>query len=190
MTLERHPNERQVVMSSSVLIVNLAVLFAVLEADLGRRNVSRFRILRPLLLAAGLVPLFVDRPATAGTGEVLEVVLAAVGILLGVFAATRLMRVGFDDTKQQVVSSAGAGYALFWVAVIAARLAFTYGADHWYTTQLGHWMATNSVSVDALTDSLIFMALAMAVTRTLRLAVGRRAQLAQAGSARRVEVAA
>jgi hypothetical protein len=34
-------------------------------------------------------------------------------------------------------------------------------------------MATNAVTVDALTDALIFMALAMAVTRSIRLAVGR-----------------
>jgi hypothetical protein len=40
-------------MPTDVLIVNIAVLFAVLEADLGRRKITRFRILRPLLLAAG-----------------------------------------------------------------------------------------------------------------------------------------
>jgi hypothetical protein len=160
-------------MSSSVLIVNLVVLFAVLEADLGHRAVSRFRTLRPLLMVGGLVPMFVDRPATTGTGELLELLLAGLGVLLGVFASTRLMHIGFDEAKQRPVSSAGTGYGLFWGAVVGARLAFTYGSDHWFGTQLGHWMATNGVSVDALTDSLIFMAIAMAVARTLRLAVGR-----------------
>jgi hypothetical protein len=174
-------------MSSSVLIVNLAVLFAVLEADLGRRAVTKFRILRPLLMAGALVPMFVEEPATAGTGEILELVLAGLGVLLGLFASTGLMRIGFDEAKQRVTSSAGTGYGLFWCAVIGARLAFTYGANHWYTTPLGHWMATNGVSVDALTDSLIFMAIAMAVTRTVRLAIGR-SQLRPSGAAPRLEV--
>ncbi len=53
-------------MPTDVLIVNIAVLFAVLEADLGRRKISTFRILRPLLLAAGIIPLFIVHPATAG----------------------------------------------------------------------------------------------------------------------------
>jgi hypothetical protein len=85
-------------MSSSVLIVNLLVLFAVLEADLGRRTISRFRIIRPLLAAGAIVPLFVARPALAGTGEVLELALTGLGVLLGLFASTGLMRIGFDET--------------------------------------------------------------------------------------------
>ena len=83
------------------------------------------------------------------------------------------MKISFDDVSQKCVSTAGTAYGALWVAVIGARLLFTYGANHWFTTQLGHWMLTNGVSVDALTDSLIFMALAMAITRTVRLAVGR-----------------
>ena len=160
-------------MPTDVLIVNIAVLFAVLEADLGRRKISTFRILRPLFLAAGIVPLFVAHPATTGNGEILEIALAGLGALLGVVAAGGLMKVGFDDASQQSVSTAGAAYWAFWVVIIGARLLFTYGANHWYQTQLGHWMVTNGVTVDALTDALIFMALAMAVTRTLRLALGR-----------------
>jgi hypothetical protein len=160
-------------MPTDVLIVNIAVLFAVLEADLGRRKISTFRILRPLFLAAGIIPLFIVHPATSGNGEILEIALAGLGALLGVVAAGGLMKVSFDEASQTHVSTAGTAYGAFWVAVIGARLLFTYGANHWYTTQLGHWMVTNGITVDALTDALIFMALAMAVTRTLRLAVGR-----------------
>jgi hypothetical protein len=160
-------------MPTDVLIINLAVLFAVLEADLGRRKVTTFRILRPVLMAAGIVPLFISHPATSGNGEVLELALTGLGILLGIVAAGGLMKVSYDTSTRQAVSTSGAAYGIFWTAVIGARLLFTYGANHWYTSQLGHWMATNAITVDALTDALIFMALAMAITRSIRLAVGR-----------------
>jgi hypothetical protein len=160
-------------MPTDVLIVNIAVLFAVLEADLGRRKITTMRILRPLLLAAGIIPLFITHPATSGNGEVLEIALGALGALLGIVAARGLMKVSLDATSHKVVSTAGAAYGAFWVVVIGARLLFTYGANHWFTSQLGHWMLANGITVDALTDALIFMALAMAITRTLRLAVGR-----------------
>jgi hypothetical protein len=88
-------------------------------------------------------------------------------------ASVRLMRVSYDAAKGYVVSQAGAAYGLFWCAVIGARLLFTYGANHWYTDALAHWMSTNGISVDALTDGLIFMAIAMTLTRTIRLMVGR-----------------
>ena len=160
-------------MPTDVLIVNLAVLFAVLEADLGRRKISTFRILRPALLAAGIIPLFIAHPATAGNGEILEFVLAGLGVLLGVVAAGGFMKISFDDVSQKCVSTAGTAYGAFWVVIIGARLLFTYGANHWYTTQLTHWMITNGISLDALTDALIFMAVAMSVARSVRLAVGR-----------------
>ena len=120
-------------MPTDVLIVNIAVLFAVLEADLGRRKITRFRILRPLLLAAGIIPLFIAHPATAGNGEILEIALAGLGALLGLVAACGLMKVTYDDASQQSMSVAGPAYGAFWVLVIGARLLFTYGANHWYT---------------------------------------------------------
>jgi hypothetical protein len=160
-------------MPTDVLIVNLAVLFAVLEADLGRRKVSTFRILRPMLLAAGIIPLFIAHPATAGNGEILELVLTGLGVLLGVVGATGLMKISFDEVSQKCVSTAGAAYGAFWVFIIGARLLFTYGANHWYTAPLTHWMMTNGISLDALTDALIFMAIAMSIARSLRLAAGR-----------------
>jgi hypothetical protein len=160
-------------MPIDVLIVNLVVLFAVLEADLGRRKISTMRIVRPILVAAGIIPLFIAHPATAGNGEILEIVLTGLGVLLGVVAAGGLMKVCTDAQTGQPVSSAGVAYGALWSLVIGSRLLFTYGANHWYTAQLGHWMHTNGVTLDALTDGLIFMAIAMALTRSVRLAAGR-----------------
>ena len=160
-------------MPVSVLAVNLAVLFTVLESDLGTRKVGAFRIARPLLTALAIIPLFIKSPATSGSGEVLELALASVGILFGLFVSTRFMRIAYDQSKRQVVSRAGLAYGAFWCAVIGARLVFTYGANHWYAAQLVHWMSSNGISAQAFTDSLIFMALGMTVTRTLRLFVGR-----------------
>ena len=58
-------------------IVNVLVLAAVLEADLGsHRKITRFRLLRPLLLAALVVPLFLEKVTTHGGG--LSVQLAGV----------------------------------------------------------------------------------------------------------------
>jgi hypothetical protein len=146
-------------MSASILIVNLAVLLAVLSSDLGTRKVGGLRIARPLLLAVGIVPLFIEHPATAGSGEALELALTGLGALLGTMASGYL------------VSQAGAAYGIFWGAVIGARLLFTYGANHWFSSALVHWMSTNRISADALTDGLIFMAIAMTLTRTIRLIV-------------------
>jgi hypothetical protein len=160
-------------MSASILIVNLAVLLVVLESDLGTRKVSAFRIARPLLMALGIVLLFIEHPATAGPGESLELALAGLGALLGVVASVRLMQVGHDVARGRVVSRAGVAYGLFWCVVIGARLLFTYGANNWYSAALVHWMSTNGISADALTDGLIFMAIAMAVARTFRLAAAR-----------------
>jgi hypothetical protein len=159
--------------SASILIVNLAVLLAVLGSDLGTRSIGRFRIARPLLVAFVIIPLFIERPATAGSGEALELALTGLGALLGTVASTRLMRLSYDSARVAVVSQAGAAYALFWCAFIGARLVFTYGANHWYANALVHWMSSNGISTDALTDGLIFMAIAMTVTRTIRLAAGR-----------------
>ena len=78
---------------------------------------------------------------------------------------------------------------LIWIAVATARLAFIYGSNHWFSANLGSWMLTHHVTADALTDTLIVMALAMTSARTLsltvrsRLAVNPRRQLVDAGMA-------
>ena len=151
-------------------IVNGAVLVATLHSDLGgHRKIGPMRLLRPLSIAAGIVPLFIDPIVTHGTGLALELAGVAAG-LLGGLAAVSLMRVYRSEKTGKAASSAGWGYAALWSLIIGARAAFSYGASHWFPTQLAHWCMTNQVTGDAITNALIFMAVAMMLTRTLGLA--------------------
>lgn len=154
---------------AQAMIVNVVVLVAVLATDVGpARKVGRMRILRPLVVAAVIVPLFVQKPATHGTSVVLELGGILAGALLGL-AAVALMGVYRSDPTGKPVSRAGIGYALLWTVVIGARAAFSYGCVHWFPTQLVSWGTAHHVSAAALTDALVFMAIAMLVTRTLGL---------------------
>lgn len=158
-------------MLTNALIVNGLILFAVLEADLGpARKLSRFRMLRPLLLSATIVPMFLEAVATHGAGLALEIGGGVAGVLLGL-AAVSLMSVRRETATGRLVSRASAAYAALWIVVIAARSCFSVGAVHWFNGPLTTWMINHQVTGAAITDTLITMAVAMTLTRTLGLAV-------------------
>jgi len=151
---------------TEAMIVNGVVLATVLATDLGpARKVGPMRLLRPLIAAAVVIPLFVAQPVTHGNGLVVEIAGAVAG-LLGGLAAAALMRVYRSPKTGKPVSQAGAPYAIFWTVVIAARAAFSYGAGHWFTSQIVSWAIANQVSEAAITDGLIFMAIVMVLVRT------------------------
>jgi hypothetical protein len=155
---------------TEAMIVNGAVLVTVLASDLGpARKIGQMRMLRPVIAAAVIIPLFVDRPVTHGTGLVVEIAGIVAGVLGGL-AAAALMGVYRSPDTGRPVSRAGAPYAIFWTVVISARAAFSYGAAHWFTDQIVSWAIANQVSEAAITDGLIFMAIAMVLVRTVGLA--------------------
>jgi len=151
-------------------MVNGLVLVATLESDLGtHRKISPMRLLRPALVAGAIVPLFIGPVATHGTGLAVELAGAAAG-LLGGLAAIALTRVYRSPRTGKPVSRATWPYALLWTLVVGARAAFSYGATHWFPAQITAWATAHQVTGNAITDGLIFMAVAMLLVRTVGLA--------------------
>jgi len=165
-------------MSASIWIVNLVVLASVLGTDLGRREINRGRLLRPAIVASIIVPMYLKHPATGGSGLALELTLAGLGLVLGL-AAAALLPTRRESGSGRVYTRGGVGYAALWTGVVGARLAFSYGAQHWFSESLGRWMYQHSVTADALTDALVLMAIAMLLGRTGTLAM-RKASLGTA----------
>lgn len=156
---------------TEAMVVNGVVLATVLATDLGpARKIGPARLLRPVIAAAIIIPLFVDQPVTHGNGLVVEIAGAVAGVLCGL-AATALMSVYRSPKTGKPVSSAGAPYAIFWTVIIGARAAFSYGAGHWFEPQIVSWAIANQVSEAAITDGLIFMAVVMVLVRTAGLRV-------------------
>jgi hypothetical protein len=164
---------------TSVLIITLVILATVLISDLGTREVTALRLIRPFIAAGIVVPFFARAVVTSGHGLLLEVAGAAAGAAVGVLAAA-CMSVRRDQQTGTVTSHAAVAYAAIWILVSGARLFFDYGSNHLFTAQLVHFGITHQITVAALTDSLIFFSLAMLLARTGALAVrARRARAVQ-----------
>ncbi len=156
---------------TEAMIVNGVVLATVLATDVGpARKIGRLRLLRPVIAAAVIIPFFVSRPVWHGNGLAVEIAGVAAG-LLGGLAAAALMHVYRSPTTGAPVSRAGWPYAIFWTVVVGARAAFSYGAAHWFTAPVVAWCIAHQVSLAAITDGLIFMAVVMILARTGGLAV-------------------
>ena len=91
-------------------------------------------------------------------------VLGVAGVLLGLVAGV-LMKVRRTENGS-LVTMAGSSYAAVWIATIAGRLLFAYGANDWFAPQIADF--SRSLGIDgsaAYTSAFVIMALAMVVTR-------------------------
>jgi hypothetical protein len=74
-----------------------------------------------------------------------------------------------------VTSRAGLPYAAIWIAAVAARLFFDYGSNHLFHAQMIRCGTANHITVAALTNTLLFFAIAMLLARTASLTARARA---------------
>jgi len=180
-------------MPANVWLLNLMVFGVLLEADLGRRKIGWFRVLRPMITSAAIVPLFLTSVPTTGHNVALQAAGAGVGVLLGMTAhlfvsvgpgpaRDKKGKLAGQGTSGRPFSRAGFGYAAFWAVIFAARLMFIYGTYHWFSGPLGQFLATHQLSAAGLTNGLIFMAIAMGLARSALLGMRGRAATPRAAA--------
>ena len=150
-------------MTTGQYFLNLALLAWILSSNLGTRTLTRRRITTPLFVVAAAGWFFLDDAPTLGNDGLLELAGLGAGLLLGVVAALT-MRVRRDGDR--VTTTAGLAYAAVWVAVIGGRVAFAYGAEHFFPRAIGQFSRDHLITgADAWTAAFVMMALAMVVSR-------------------------
>ena len=135
-----------------------------LRTGLGTRQLDRRRFTLPLAIVAVVGVLYLRSIPTSGADIALITVLGLAGVFVGLVAGA-LMKVRWAQDGS-LVTVAGTSYAAVWMAAIAGRLLFAYGADHWFTPQVASF--SRPVGIDgsaAYTAAFVVMALAIVVTR-------------------------
>ncbi|ETK34887.1 hypothetical protein [Microbispora sp. ATCC PTA-5024] len=176
-------------MSTALTLAGLAIVAVVLLKDWGHRRATPLGLLRPLLVAAVVVPFVMPGWDMSGGGLVLEIVGLLAGAAIGVLASS-FLKVSVDKDGQ-AWTDAGVAYAAVWIVYTVARQVFIYGCEHWYSRSLGMFLIGNHISVAAFADSIMFLSLAPIVSNRLAILIRSRRQTvahpagrAAAGSAR------
>jgi len=149
----------------TALIASGTILAIVLATDLGHRAVTGWRLARSLLAVGVVCVLFVRSLPAGGNDLPLQLAGIGAGVLAGLVAA-QFLPVRRDDDGR-VVTCGGAGYAVVWVVLSAARVLFAYGSEHWFGDALVRFSVEHEISGQApYSNAFVFMSLAMVLARS------------------------
>jgi hypothetical protein len=150
-------------------IILIAAIFAyVVITQVGTHRFDRRQIVLPLAVVIGVAAGHL-RKLPPGGHNLLLALLGALGVVFG-FAALAFIRISTGPDGRWI-TQAGVACTLVWLITMGGQLIFGYGAQHWYTASLGHWMASNHLSPDVWTGGFALMAMTMVAARTLGLVV-------------------
>lgn len=156
-------------MSLAQYALNAGLLVFVLASNLGTRLLTVRRLAMPLVLVVVAGFAFLRDVPTLGNDPILELAGLGCGIALGLLAGG-LVAVRHRDGH--LVTVAGTTYAALWTVVVGGRVLFAYGADHWFTAQIGRFSYEHQITgANAWTAAFVLMALAMVTTRVVVTAV-------------------
>jgi hypothetical protein len=146
-------------------ILVLLVLIQIKERPLTGRE-----LLRPVLIVAGFVAVYLNGVPTAGNDLVLLIALALLGGMIGIGSGwTVHMRKHPDGV---VTGRAGWASAIFWVLGMGSRFAFLIWINDGGASTIAHFSAQHSItSAEAWTAALLAMAVFEVLGRTAAQAV-------------------
>lgn len=149
---------------SSALIFSAIMLVAVLATQFGVRSFGPRQVLLPLVVVVAVARNYVHGISLSGWSGALLAAGIGVGVLAGLAAAATI-EVG-RRADGSAYTRAGVGYVGIWLAVLASRLVFIYGAQHWFTRWLGTFSMQHGLNQNSWVVAFVAMALATVVART------------------------
>jgi hypothetical protein len=163
--------------TTDYIIDSLLILTVLLQIK--ERPLTNRELLRPVIIVAAAVALYLNGIPTAGNDLLLAVALAVTGGVIGIASglAVRLRR----DGTGRVLARGSWTSAFYWVLGMGSRMAFIVWMTHGGAPAIAKFSAQHSItSAEAWTVALLAMAVAEVLGRTGAMALRRtRAQTAR-----------
>ncbi|MFF5205994.1 hypothetical protein [Streptosporangium sp. NPDC000396] len=112
-----------------------------------------------------IIAIFVHSLPLDGNAPSLQLAGIGIGVICGLVAGSLLP--AYRDASGEIYTVGGVGYALVWIVISSARVVFAYGSEHWFGEEIIRFSIDYEISgPDVYSNTFVFMALAMVLTRT------------------------